>query len=249
MCTWKLALVACFVFVLTAFALYAQPFPPVPAPIPADTTHYLVTLATGKQVWTRRPPDTLMVPATLVIRFRPGVLDSGILSHTYWEFFYGHRAIQKGAQPFSGGGGPFDGLDQPRGFFPALRSLLFSDRFWFDSTSNIVTDTNLRNFLIAQGGHWLKRLTAASPLDTLTITRNGDTIPSDLPCYMVLNFDSTVNPLYLAYLLTWEFPKDIAIAEPTYSGGVLDGQPFGRLLHAGLSAGHSNDSSGYRLES
>ncbi|HET6401094.1 MAG TPA: S8 family peptidase [Candidatus Kapabacteria bacterium] len=226
MCAWKRALCACFVLVLFSGELHAQSWLPTPPPIPADTTQYLVTLWQGNKVWVRRPPDTLMNPANLIIRFRPGALDSGILSQTYWEYFYGHNAKKKvSAQPLSGGGGPYDGVNQPRGFFPALRSLLFADRFWFDSSSNIVKDTLLRNFLITNHGHWLRRLTAASPLDTLTITRMGDTVPSDLPCYMVLNFDSSVNPLYLAYLLVWEFPKDIAVAYPDYHGGQLYGQP------------------------
>ncbi len=222
----KQAVIASFVLILSS-ALHAQPFPPAPWPIPADTSHYFIMNWVGQRVSVRRQPDSTMKPATLVIRFRPGSLDSGILSETYWEYFYGHDAKHNGGiQPLSGGGDPYDGTDQPRGFYPALRSLLFADRFAFDSSDNIVKDTfPIRNFLIANGGKYLHRFTAASPLDTLTITTQGDTLPCDLPNWMVLSFDSTVNPLYLGYLLLWEFPNDIAMAYPDYHGGQLYGSP------------------------
>ncbi len=233
----KRAMTACFVLILSS-SLHAQPFPPAPWPIPADTSHYLVMNWTGKQEWQRRPPDSMMNPATLIIRFRPGVLDSGILSETYWEYFYGHTTKHKGGdKSLSGPLGTYGGTDEPRGFYPTLRSLLFADRFAFDSSDNIVKDTLLRNFLIANGGHWLRRLTAASPIDTLTITAQGDTVPSDVPNWMVLNFDSAINPLFLAYLLTWEFPKDISIAYPDYRGGQLYGQPSDLFYTLGYQRG------------
>jgi hypothetical protein len=220
----KQTLIACFALLICS-SLHAQPFPPAPWPIPPDTSHYTVTNSVGQQVSVRRPPDSMMIPATLMIRFRPGALDSGILSETYWTYFYGHNAKHKGGMQTLSGGDPYDGTDEPRGFYPDLRSLLFADRFGFDSSNNIVKDTLLRNFLIANLGNYLHRFTAASPLDTLTITTQGDTVPCDLPNWMVLSFDSTINPLFLGYLLTWEFPNDIAMAYPGYFGGQLYGPP------------------------
>lgn len=233
----KPALIVCFVFILSS-SLHAQPFPPAPWPIPPDTSHYLVTNWVGQQVSVRRPPDSMMNPATLVIRFRSGALDSGILSETYWSFFYGHGTKGKGGiRTLGGTGGIYDDSDEPRGFYPALRSLLFSDRFAFDSSDNIVKDSLLKYFLIANGGLYLHRFTAASPLDTLTITTQGDTVPCDLPNWMVLSFDSTVNPLLLAYLLLWEFPNDISMAYPSYQGVQLYGQPSDLFYTLGYQRG------------
>jgi hypothetical protein len=220
MCAWKRVLAACFVFVLIASGLRGQTIPP-------DTTHYLITNWAGQQEWVQRPPDSLMIPGVIVLHFRRWTLDSSILSHTYWDYFYGHNAKQKGVEPLSGGG-PYSGVDQPRGFYSALRQELFADRFWFDSTNNIVKDTSLRNFLIAGNCYWLRRLTAASPLDTLSVTRTGDTIGCDLPYMMVMSVDSIYTPtqlLQLCYALEFEFPNDIAEAYPDYRMGQLMGHP------------------------
>ena len=122
-------------------------------------------------------------------------------------------------QPQSGGGGgPYDGVNQPRGFFPALRSLLYADQFWFDSADNIVNDSVLKNFLLANSCHYLHRLTAASPIDTLSITRDGDTIGCNHADWMILQMDSVVDPLLLTGLLMAEFPRDIIEAFPDYRG-------------------------------
>ena len=213
------------ILLLFSIKLHAQPWFYSPF-IPPDTTHYLVTNWAGKQEWIRRPPDSLMIPGVIVVKFRRGTLDSSILSRTYGEYFYGHSAKHKGGiQPLSGPLGPYDEPGQPRGFWPALRQQLFAERFWFDSSNNIVKDSILRSFIIANGGHWLRRFTAASPLDTLSVTRNGDTIGCDLPYCMVMSFDSTINPIMACYALLKEFPNDIANASPDYHMGEMFGHP------------------------
>ncbi len=209
---------ACIVLTLICIrGLRAQePWPPSPL-VPPDTTTYLVSNEYGGIDTVRRPPDSLIIPGELLIRFRHGALDSGELSLTYWQFFEGHHTKQKGSQPLSGGG-PYDGLNQPRGFYPVLRSLLFSDQFWFDSTNNIVRDSTLKRFFVGNNCHYLHRLTTASPIDTLSVTRDGDTIGCDHADWMILNMDSTVNPLLLSGLLMAQFPHDIIEAYPSYGG-------------------------------
>ncbi|HET6400506.1 MAG TPA: S8 family serine peptidase, partial [Candidatus Kapabacteria bacterium] len=217
------AIAACFAFVLFfgAEGLHAQePWPSSPL-VPPDTTHYNISMEYGAISSQRRPPDSLIIPGTLLIRFRHGALDSNTLSHTYWEYFYGHNAKKKGGElPLSG---PYDDVNQPRGYYPALRQLLFAEQFGFDSTDNIVKDSSLKHFFLSDGCHYLHRLTAASPLDTLSVTRDGDTIGCDHMDWMLLEMDSTTNPLLLCGLLMAEFPRDIIEAYPDYGGTVLLG--------------------------
>ncbi|MGH2639397.1 MAG: hypothetical protein ACRDF4_08975 [Rhabdochlamydiaceae bacterium] len=206
---------------LCAFVLRAQePWPPSSL-VPPDTTSYRVSTEYGVIQTVRRPPDSLIIPGELLIRFAPGALDSGILSRTYWEYFWGHTARRKGGNMPQSGGGPYDGVNQPRGFFPALRTLLFTDQFWFDSTDNIVKDATLKSFFLSNNCHYLHRLTTASPIDTLSVTRDGDTIGCDHMDWMILRMDSAVNPLLLTGLLMAEFPRDILEAYPNYRGTIL----------------------------
>jgi hypothetical protein len=167
-----------------------------------------------------READSLLIPGEILIRFRNGALDSTILSSTYWEYFYGHNARHKGATPQ---GGPYDGVDQPRGFFNDLRVQLFQERFGLDSANNVVKDSALKSFLLLMGGHTLRRLTTASPIDTLSVTRPGDTVGCDLYNWLVLQMDSTTNPLLLCGLLMAGFPHDVIMAYPSYQSIVLLG--------------------------
>ncbi len=216
------AIAACFGFVLLlcAAGLRAQePWPPSSL-VPPDTTTYQVSTEYGAIQTERRPPDSLVIPGQLLIRFRQGALDSAKRMSTFWEYFYGHRAKQKGAEPL---GAPFGGSDSPRGWPVPLRELLFAERFGLDSANNVVKDSTLTSFLLSEHGHTLQRLTTASPLDTLSVTRDGDTIGCDHANWMILNMDSTTNPLLLSGLLMALYPHDIIEAYPCYTGVVLLG--------------------------
>ncbi len=189
--------------------------------IPSDTTTYYVTNWIGKTVPTRRPPDSLMIPGRLIMRFRQGALDSLELSVTFENYYHPHLPMGKGNdKPLSGSGL----MTQPRRGYPlALRQQLFADRFCLAESTNVVKDTALRNFLISIGGRCLRRLTAASPTDTASITRTGETIGCDHANWLILDLDSTTNPLLAAYFLVKYYATDVISAWPDYSGGRLFG--------------------------
>ncbi len=216
------AIAACFGFVLffIAVGLRAQePWPSSPF-VPPDTTTYRVSTEYGAITTIRRPPDSLIIPGVLMIRFRHGALDSAKRMETYWTYFYGHNAKHKGAQPL---GEPYGRSGSPRGWPVPLRELLFAEQFGLDSANNVVKDSALTSFLLSEHAHTLQRLTSASPLDTLSVTRDGDTIGCDHSDWMILNMDSTTNPLLLCGLLMALYPRDIIEAYPNYTGTVLLG--------------------------
>ena len=99
--------------------LRAQIWPHSPF-IPPDTTTYYATGPMGNVYPIRRPPDSTLIPGTLLIRFRRGVLDTASLMNTYHEYYYGmHRSKGKGDVTL---GLPMGGADDPsRGFQPELR--------------------------------------------------------------------------------------------------------------------------------
>ncbi len=165
-----------------------------------------------------------MVPGRLLILFRHRALDSGILSSTYDYYFYPHNAHRKGKIQ-SQSGPTYGASGDPRGFPDNLRSQLFAERFYLDSGTNVVMNSSLRAFMSANGGRWLHRFTTASPVDTLSVTRIGDTIGCNHSDWMLLAMDSVHNPLVVAYLLTTLYHNDILFAAPDYRGGKSLGHP------------------------
>jgi hypothetical protein len=134
-----LYLFAASVVMLTTRTVRSQPIPP-------DTTTYSGTGQSGNLVRFRRPADSLMIPGKLMILFRHGALDSGILAARYEDFYHAHKTKGKGTyEPLSGPayGSPAD----QRGFPNVLRASLFGDRFYLDSSNNIVHNTGLTAFM------------------------------------------------------------------------------------------------------
>ena len=78
---------------------------------------------------------------------------------------------------------------------------------------NIILDTALRNILLSFGSAYLTRMTTYTPcLDTLSITRRGDTIPMDYYDWMVVHFnnDSSVIPTLLELAIARPVSLDLA---------------------------------------
>jgi hypothetical protein len=182
--------------------------------VPPDTTVYYETNVTGVRIPLKRPPDSTMIPGEIIIRFRRGSLDSAELMKTF-VFYYGMRTKKKGSETPLSDPSTWTG---PRGWPTDLRKSLFDDKFFLTNSTNVIKDSSLKSFLISAGGHYLQRLTTASPIDTLSLTRTGDTIGCDHANWMILQFDSTTNPIVLSYFLLAEYPKNVLLAEPCYSG-------------------------------
>ncbi len=201
-----------FLIALIAKDLHAQGWPPPPSS--SDTTTYYYMNESGVETPWTRPPDSTMVPGMVIFVLRRGALDSAKLMTTYnnWTGYHSHRG--KGATPQSGSG-------YVQGYPYALRHDLLTERFYLDSSNNVITDTALVHRLIDAGAKYLTRLTTASPIDTLSVARNGDTIPFDISGWMVLHTDSTTNDLSFTYDLMSYFRNDVQFATPEYQGGTL----------------------------
>ncbi len=127
-------------------------------------------------------PDSSYLHDHLIIRFQPGVLDEGALCYTYWS-------------PYDAKKGNSD--------FPLLDSVYLSDseRFYlmaqkFPLNSGILADSSVLASLQAAGGSYLMRLTWFNPcVDTISITRNGDTLHCNWFNLMYLYLDSGVDAL------------------------------------------------------
>lgn len=186
--------------------------------LPSDTTTYWIQNQQGVMIPIKRNPDSTIVKGQLLIRFRQGALDYDKLMSPYLVYYdIGPRAHHKGNQILSFPELPHDDTSH-RGFPDSLRFRLLTEHFYFDSSNNIITDSTLRNFFISSGGFFLRRLTTASPVDTLSITRRGDTLGCDHYNWMLLNYDTTVNALLLCAALKLNFPHDILMALPDRNG-------------------------------
>ncbi|HET6400640.1 MAG TPA: S8 family peptidase [Candidatus Kapabacteria bacterium] len=181
---------------------------------------------------------------------RPGALDSAKLMATYGT--WGEERTGKGK-----GGTPQGGY-YPQGYPYGLRHALMTERFYLDSSSNVITDTLLVKSLTAAGGKYLTRLTTASPIDTLSVSRNGDTVPSNINEWMVLHTDSTTDDLTFTYDLMADFARDVQFATPNYHGGqLLSRTPrevvdtcevgFVDMIHAPLAWGDEVGHDGIRI--
>lgn len=184
------------------------------AQIPPDTTTYWYKNESGVELSTQRPKDSLMLPGKVLIRFRQGALDYSKLLNPYLVYYNG--SIQKNGKNKTPQTGPLPNTGS-RGFPNDLRYQLLMEKFFFDSTNNIVKSSQLKSALISMYGYSLERLTTASPIDTLSITRTGDTIGCDHHNWMILNISYSANPLLVSYVLTSLFSSEVIFAQPVYS--------------------------------
>jgi subtilisin family serine protease len=191
--------------------------------IPPDSTTYYGTGQSGNIIRFHRPPDSLMIPGKVIIHFRQGTLDSTGRSALFDGYYHPPITKKKGQEQVLWG--PYGLPMDQRGFPDNLRARLFAEKFRFNDATNIVRDSSLKHTLISYGGHWLRRLTTASPIDTLSVTRTGDTTGCDHANWMILTLDSTQNPLVVSYLLTLLFQHDIILATPDYRGGIRCSHP------------------------
>jgi len=157
-----------------------------------------------------------MIQNYIIVRFNEGVLNYNKLLDTYEDFYYSFK--QKGKHKPLDGGAPFPSEDDDeRGFPDTLRYLLMTEKFCLTNpSSNIVLSPALKSFLVMAGATCIQRLTTASPYDTLSVTRTGDTIGCDHYRWMVINKDSSVNALELCYALRYLFPNEISLAAADY---------------------------------
>ena len=135
--TLKLFLVLAVLFLSALSSIASAQFT-----IPPDTTTYWMMNESGVIRQMHRPPDSTITKGILIIRFRQNALNYGKLLNTYEEFYDTRVHHGKGGSPLSG---PIPN-DTNRGFPQALQESLRKERFYIDSSSNIILDTSLKNF-------------------------------------------------------------------------------------------------------
>ncbi|HVZ40490.1 MAG TPA: S8 family peptidase [Candidatus Kapabacteria bacterium] len=140
-------------------------------------------------------PDSMYVHNRVILKFRPGVLNTSILCFT----------VPAAANPDEQ-----HEIDM-QGMPGAFKTAVMAQSFPIDS--GIIADTALRSALRALGGSHLRRITSANPcLDTFSVTRNGDTIPADDYNWMVLELNNDTNALNAVAMLPAEFPELVEMA-------------------------------------
>jgi hypothetical protein len=146
------------------------------------------------------PPDSTYSPNRMIVKFKPTTLDLDQLCFTYETVSENskptERTLMSDAQYYN------------------LRTYLANQRFY---VKDLLTDTLLANFLVAIGADTLSRLTFASPcVDTLSITRHGDTIPIQDHLYMVLHFKNDTSIVMATYVLNGFYNSYLYRALPDF---------------------------------
>ncbi|HVZ40631.1 MAG TPA: S8 family serine peptidase [Candidatus Kapabacteria bacterium] len=140
-------------------------------------------------------PDSMYVHNRVILKFRPGVLNTSILCFTVPAATNPDEQHEIDMQGMPG----------------AFKTAVMAQSFPIDS--GIIADTALRSALRALGGSHLRRITSANPcLDTFTVTRNGDTIPADDYNWMVLELNNDTNALNAVNVLPEVYSQQVEMA-------------------------------------
>ncbi len=161
----------------------------------------------GDTIWhTFPPPAGSYVDTLLVLKFRPGQLD-------YSQLCYDCDTIVPPPPAMHGGKDRIQTVDQDA--FAKCKETLMTEHFGLD----IVLDSTTRAVLQAHGVSYLRRMTAANPcVDTLSITRFGDTIPMDDYNWMIAVFDNDTSVDSTLVDLFTHYSNALSVAEPDYIG-------------------------------
>jgi hypothetical protein len=144
------------------------------------------------------PPDSMYDHYKMLVKFKPSTLDLDQLCFTY--------------ETVSENGKKIEGTLMSDDDYYDLRSFLANQRFY---VKDLITDTLLSNFLVSIGADTLSRHTFASPcVDTLSITRHGDTIPIQDHLYMRLHFKNDTSIVLATYVLNGFFNDVLYSALP-----------------------------------
>jgi len=156
----------------------------------------VITNERGDTISYQWPPDpSTYVADEIIIKFRPQAL--------YLEKLCYDRIKESP----SGGEENLDSINKQK-------SEIMSQQFPIDT---LIADISLREVLKSFGGIYLKRITSANPCeDSISITRNGDTIYCDDYLWMTLKFNNDTSVIRACETLK-NFGHLIALAQPNYN--------------------------------
>lgn len=137
-------------------------------------------------------PDTAYVRNEVLIKFKPNGIRLDKLCFTYYENSIDSKS--NGLQSIS----------------YAQRNELMKQNFCVDS---LITNPSLVSIIKLLGGDSLSRITVANPcVDTLSITRIGDTIHSEDFLWLKLNITNDSSAMMLAYLISVNYQSELDLA-------------------------------------
>lgn len=134
----------------------------------------------------------------IIVKFRPQALHLRLLCYEYPAPFLNK---EKG--------------DKPLNSLPEwLRWALTKQRFYVD---DLIADSSLLRTIKSFGGDTLRRITFANPcVDTLSLSRNRDTLKVDDYLWMVLILDNDTSVVNCCYTLLYYHFNLIELAQPNY---------------------------------
>jgi len=154
-------------------------------------------------LYTYPPPETTFVKNHIVVRFKPNALNLDLLC--------------------IGNNNSFENKNHDKNLSYADISYIMHHKFYID---DLLVDTNFRNAIKSFGGDSLCRLTWASPCrDTISVSRNGDTIICDDYLWMLLYFNNDTSVISASTFLTMFYQAQIEEAEPDYFVILTKGPP------------------------
>lgn len=156
-----------------------------------------ITNERGDTIQYNYPPhDSTFIHNEIIIKFRYKALNLNMLCYNY-----GYIQDKKDN-------------DVPLGIPNYARINIMNQRFYVD---NIITDSSLLQAIKAIGGDTLRRITAANPCtDTISISRNGDTLDCTDYLWMVLKLKNDTSVINGCFNLTYFHQDAIELAEPNY---------------------------------
>ncbi|HET9136155.1 MAG TPA: hypothetical protein VFO76_05915 [Candidatus Kapabacteria bacterium] len=174
----------------------------------------------GDTVWHIFPPsDTTYLHDRLVLKFKQGALDYTQLCYDC-DTIVESRPNGKGAKAMS--------YDQD--YFSVCKQTLMSQEF----NPNIILDPTVKTILTSNGVTHLMRMTAANPcVDTLSISRFGDTVPMNHYNWMVAYFNNDTSIIQTITMLFIFNNGQVEIAEPDFIFDATTSTPADPMFSGG----------------
>ncbi len=154
------------------------------------------------------PPDSPYKPNEIIVKFRPNALLLNKLCYGY----------------------PGPPIDKRKGDSPlnAIPNYLYyglrAQRFYVDS---LIADSVLLQTIKSFGGDTLRRITVANPcVDTISISRYGDTLLCEDFLWMVLHISNDTSVITACFLLTYYHQDLVEGAQPIYYLRLADRDPY-----------------------
>ena len=168
-------------------------------------TYNEITVNGDTVVHTFPPPDSTYLHDQLILKFHNGTLNPDSLCFDCSSLVE-LKTKNKGAIT----------LDDSEDYCWTCLEAVRSQQLTLDI---VIQDPLLKTILLAYGGSYLTRMTTATPcLDTLSITRRGDTIPMDHYDWMVLHFNNDTSVVSTLFNLFMTNPPSLDMAGPNMLG-------------------------------